>query len=170
MPTISSQPSSARAADDPILRNALRYTISAREYATLHKYILSRSRVVRKHAPSVEKVNRIMNGPGSASRRGSAEEGAETATGKEAPAMTDKRAQQEASKAMVGADDFNTRAIRHSVRVFVGTAVGMKVWTTAMAKIMGKGKEYVRLSCLDFTGCRDRRRIAIALDFSSGKH
>src|SRR5688572_13480871 len=43
----------AKTATDPILQNALRYTISAKEYETLHKYIISRSKVLRRNAPSV---------------------------------------------------------------------------------------------------------------------
>jgi hypothetical protein len=37
---------------DPVLRNALRYTVSAREYKLLHRYLLSRAAVVRKKTPS----------------------------------------------------------------------------------------------------------------------
>ena len=33
---------------DPVTRNALRYTISAREYQLLHQYLLSRTPVLRK--------------------------------------------------------------------------------------------------------------------------
>ena len=33
---------------DPILRNALRYTVSAKEYKLLHRYLISRSRAVKK--------------------------------------------------------------------------------------------------------------------------
>lgn len=37
---------------DPILRNALRYTISAREYETLHQYLISRSPpAIQRRAP-----------------------------------------------------------------------------------------------------------------------
>src|SRR3954447_26826952 len=54
----------ARSTTDPILRNALRYTISAREYATLHKYVISRSRALKKRAPTVDTVQRIIEGAG----------------------------------------------------------------------------------------------------------
>jgi hypothetical protein len=37
---------------DPILQNALRYTVSAREYKLLHRYLLSRATVVKKKTPS----------------------------------------------------------------------------------------------------------------------
>lgn len=39
----SSPPPSPAKKIDPILRNALRYTISAKEYETLHQYLISRS-------------------------------------------------------------------------------------------------------------------------------
>lgn len=45
---------------DPVLRNTLRYTISAREYAVLHKYILSRSRVLRRASPTPSSVERAL--------------------------------------------------------------------------------------------------------------
>jgi hypothetical protein len=35
---------------DPILRNALRYTISPREYQLLHQYLLSRAPAVKKRS------------------------------------------------------------------------------------------------------------------------
>jgi len=36
---------------DPVLRNTLRYTISAKEYELLHGYLLSRASAIRKRAP-----------------------------------------------------------------------------------------------------------------------
>src|SRR5689334_4311964 len=102
----SAAPRQAAAKDDPILRNALRYTMSAREYAALHKYILSRSRVLKKRAPSVETVNRIMNGDKPASRRGSLED-----KGKGKMKDADGGKPDAAARAgLVGADDFNARA------------------------------------------------------------
>jgi hypothetical protein len=55
---------SAKSTADPILRNALRYTISAKEYETLHKYIISRSKVLRRNAPTVAKVEKLVERPG----------------------------------------------------------------------------------------------------------
>lgn len=83
---------------DPVLRNTLRYTISAREYAALHKYVLSRSRVLRRATPS----------PGSV-----------------------ERALQPAKK---GADDYNAKAVRHALRVFVATWLGMNGWDAVMKR------------------------------------
>ncbi|KAG6997497.1 hypothetical protein G7Y79_00040g076620 [Physcia stellaris] len=46
---------------DPILRNTLRYTLSAKEYKTLHEYLISRSpRAVRRKAPRPPKYDSIV--------------------------------------------------------------------------------------------------------------
>lgn len=42
-PYPSPPPSAAQIQADPILRNALRYTLSAKEYKALHQYLISRS-------------------------------------------------------------------------------------------------------------------------------
>ncbi|KAF4434783.1 hypothetical protein FACUT_7686 [Fusarium acutatum] len=91
---------SSRAVNDPVLRNTLRYTISAHEYASLHKYILSRSRVLRRAAPTPNRVERALQPP-------------------------------------KGGDDYNARTVRHALRVFVMTFLGMKGWDI-VAKRMGK--------------------------------
>ncbi len=124
----------ARSTTDPILRNALRYTISAREYATLHKYVISRSRALKKRAPTVDTVQRIIEGArprkltggkGGKGRGKGAEDGEE-----------DKAA------AARGADDYNARAVRHSIRVFVATGALMKLWGVVSARLTGKKHEY----------------------------
>src|SRR3569833_133883 len=127
----SAAPRQAAAKDDPILRNALRYTMSAREYAALHKYNLSRSRVLRKRAPSVDTVNRIMNGDRPASRRGSLED---KGKGK----MKDQDA-----KKVDGAGGRNARAVRHSIRAFLATGIGLKLWSVVMRRLTGNKQEYV---------------------------
>lgn len=126
---------SAKQTTDPVLRNTLRYTISAREYALLHRYILSRSRQVKKRVPTVETVNRIMNGPGDSTKKAIAAEMnvrdvGSTSAGAGAGAG-----------AMVGADDFNARAVRHSLRVFAATAAGMKLYALVAEKLMGAKRE-----------------------------
>jgi hypothetical protein len=55
---------SAKSTADPILRNALRYTISAKEYETLHKYIISRSKLLKRNAPTVANVEKLVERPG----------------------------------------------------------------------------------------------------------
>ncbi|KAM0556979.1 hypothetical protein ACHAPJ_005658 [Fusarium lateritium] len=94
----SSRPSAATT--DPVLRNTLRYTISAHEYASLHKYILSRSRVLRRSTPTPNRVEKALQPP-------------------------------------KGGDDYNARTVRHALRVFVMTFLGMKGWD-AVAKRMSK--------------------------------
>ncbi|KAL8925419.1 MAG: hypothetical protein Q9208_003511 [Pyrenodesmia sp. 3 TL-2023] len=56
-----SPPSSPKASKvDPVLRNALRYTISAKEYKTLHEYLVTRSPTgLRKRAPPPAKVDAL---------------------------------------------------------------------------------------------------------------
>ncbi|KAM4062818.1 hypothetical protein HRG_007634 [Hirsutella rhossiliensis] len=98
-PTRSS--SSAAAPVDPILRNTLRYTISAREYAVLHKYILSRSRVLRRNAPGPASVDKAL-----------------------APAR--------------GTEDHNAKAVRHALRVFAATWLGMKGWDVVASRMGNK--------------------------------
>ncbi|KAJ4349982.1 uncharacterized protein N0V89_008603 [Didymosphaeria variabile] len=47
---------------DPIVRNALRYTISPREYQLLHQYLLSRAPAVRKRTLPPKRYDAIANG------------------------------------------------------------------------------------------------------------
>lgn len=82
-------------------------------------------------------VNRIMNGvDAGAAKKGKATAGpvvdmdvadvASTSAGLDAGAG-----------AMLGADDFNARAVRHSLRVFGVTAVAMKLYGLALQKFGG---------------------------------
>jgi hypothetical protein len=48
---------------DPVLRNALRYTISAKEYELLHQYLLSRAPAVKKRTPTPRRFDAISKGP-----------------------------------------------------------------------------------------------------------
>ena len=45
---------------DPILRNALRYTVSAKEYRLLHQYLISRAPAVRKRTPPPPRYDAII--------------------------------------------------------------------------------------------------------------
>ncbi|KAL8913935.1 MAG: hypothetical protein Q9171_001320 [Xanthocarpia ochracea] len=59
-PYPSPPPSPVPSRVDPILRNVLRYTISAREYKTLHDYLITRSPpALRKRAPPPAQVDSI---------------------------------------------------------------------------------------------------------------
>ncbi|KAI9644033.1 hypothetical protein NHQ30_007385 [Ciborinia camelliae] len=93
---------SAKSTADPILRNALRYTISAKEYETLHKYIISRSKVLKRNAPTVIKVEKLVERP--------------------------------------GRDDYNAAAVRGSLRLFLATSAGLKIWSLFTERFMGAGK------------------------------
>jgi len=54
-------PPAAPAKVDPVLRNALRYTISAKEYETLHQYLIKRSPpAVRRRAPQPPRYEAIV--------------------------------------------------------------------------------------------------------------
>jgi hypothetical protein len=125
----------ARSTADPILRNALRYTISAREYATLHKYVISRSRALKKRAPTVDTVQRIIEGQPRKPAGGKGAKGKGKGRGSEDG--------DENAGAAHGADDYNARAIRHSIRVFVATGAMMKLWGVVSARLTGKKQEYV---------------------------
>lgn len=127
---------SAKQTTDPVLRNTLRYTISAREYALLHRYILSRSRQLKKRVPTVETVNHIMNGSGDASKKQAA---AAELNVRDVPSTS--AGVGAGAGAMIGADDYNARAVRHSLRVFAATAAGMKLYALVAEKFMGAKKD-----------------------------
>ncbi|KAK3942643.1 hypothetical protein QBC46DRAFT_425775 [Diplogelasinospora grovesii] len=127
-------PVTAKSTSDPILRNALRYTISAREYALLHKYIISRSRMLKRRAPSVDAVQKIMHGD--QTRKGRGRDAATDDGGDVGKETTTTPA------AVVGADDYNARAVRHSIRVFVATGALMKLYGIVTARLlMGKKQD-----------------------------
>jgi hypothetical protein len=63
MSSSSSEPSASRPERiDPVLRNALRYTISPREYELLHQYLLSRAPAVKKRTLPPKKYDAIAKG------------------------------------------------------------------------------------------------------------
>jgi hypothetical protein len=91
---------SAKSTADPVLRNALRYTISAKEYETLHRFVISRSKVLKRNAPTVARVEKLVERP--------------------------------------GRDDYNASAVRASLRVFLATAAGLKVWEGVKLRVLGR--------------------------------
>lgn len=111
---------------DPVLRNAIRYTMSPREYESLHKYVLSRSRVLRRRAPSVQAVEKYVEGGSDDAARPKGK-----GQGKDASAGSGGRG-----------DSYNARAVRHALRIFVATNLGMKAYDMIMARIKGQ-KPYV---------------------------
>ncbi|KAI9704006.1 MAG: hypothetical protein M1820_005627 [Bogoriella megaspora] len=61
----SSQPGpTPRSTSDPILRNALRYTVSEREYKLLHQYLISRAPAVRKRTIKPARYEAIIKSHG----------------------------------------------------------------------------------------------------------
>ncbi|KAK2626174.1 hypothetical protein QTJ16_004436 [Diplocarpon rosae] len=105
----------ARSTTDPILRNALRYTISAKEYETLHRYILSRSKLLKRSAPSVARVERLEGGGGEAAGGGRGEGAAGGGFG----------------------SDYNAAAVRASLRVFLASSAVLRVWGAVKGRLLG---------------------------------
>lgn len=135
-PVVPNGSVTAKSTTDPILRNALRYTISAREYALLHKYVISRSRALKKRAPTVDTVQSIINGTPRGRGRAQSWSKGDKRKGK------DREGEEEKAVAAAGADDYNARAIRHSIRVFVASGALMKLWSVVSARLMlGKKHE-----------------------------
>lgn len=139
---------SAKATTDPVLRNTLRYTISAREYALLHRYVLSKSRQLKKRVPTVETVNRIMNGDAGSSsnagdrkRKAKAKEGIPSIDMSVADVGSTSAGVNAGAGAILGADDYNARAVRHSMRVFATTAIALKAWGVIATRFMGQKQD-----------------------------
>ncbi|KAL8740816.1 MAG: hypothetical protein Q9190_006517 [Brigantiaea leucoxantha] len=95
-----SQPSAPRIAD-PILRNALRYTISEKEYKALHEYLISRAPpALRKRAIPPSRVTSFVKAN----------------------------------------DEFNAAAVRASLRVFIASQTGLKIWALITTYIAERGR------------------------------
>lgn len=134
-PRPASAPKSKPSAVDPVLRNALRYTISAREYESLHRYVISRSRILRKRAPAVNTVEKYINGE--SNRRTSV--GRDTVGGKgKEKAGSRSLEPRGGGGGGGGGDSYNARAVRHALRVFVATGIGAKAYEMLIARIKGQ--------------------------------
>jgi hypothetical protein len=105
------------------MRNALRYTISAREYGLLHKYVISRSKAFKKRAMSVEGFREVVEGSGAQAQGKGKGKGKEKDEGR-----------------VKVVDDYNARAVRHSLRVFIATGAAMKLWEMVQRRL-GKKNE-----------------------------
>ena len=122
--TPATQSPTAKSTTDPVLRNALRYTVSPREYAALHKYVLSRSPLLRRRAPSVNSNYASVNNSLVAN-----------------DASTPRRPPPDRPEAAVlgpaaDGDDFNIKAVRHALRVFVVGVLGLKGWDMVSRRIL----------------------------------
>ena len=93
------QSNPGRSTFDPVLRNALRYTVSAKEYQVVHNYFANRS------PPVVKK--RVLTPSKYPPARGSN-------------------------------DDFNSAAIRASLRVFVASGAGLTAWDLVKKQLFAK--------------------------------
>jgi hypothetical protein len=94
----------------------------------------------------VDTVERMMGGP-----RGREQSGSKGVKGK----GKGKESEDERAVAMRRDDDYNARAIRHSIRVFVATGTLMKLWGMVSARLMGKKQEYA-ISICTFWSCADK--------------
>ncbi|KAM7221786.1 hypothetical protein V8F06_002779 [Rhypophila decipiens] len=132
---------SASPATDPIVRNALRYTISAREYALLHKYVISKSRALKKRAPTVDSVTKMMDGPGPNDKASQGSGKGKTGKRRVSVAPTEGGGKTVQGGNTGGADTYNTKAIRHSIRVFVATGALLKLWDIVQARVLAKKQD-----------------------------
>lgn len=113
-----------------IARNAIRYTVSEREYALLHRYVLARSRALRKRLPVPAST---------AAEAGVESKLAPSSTGSaEGPSIPGKkRPPIHTMKSPLDDGDYNARAVRHAVRVFLATAAAMKAWEMVRRRLPG---------------------------------
>lgn len=70
MSSVTSDPSSSASGIsrdkplDPVTRNALRYTVSAKEYKLLHRYLISKAPPVKKRTPRPQKYEATVDKDG----------------------------------------------------------------------------------------------------------
>lgn len=69
--------------------------------------------MLKRNAPSVARVEKLISRP----------------QGRNVPQGQEVRA---------GADDYNAAAIRESLRVFMGTAIGLKAWAVIGERLLGR--------------------------------
>ncbi|KAI9775176.1 MAG: hypothetical protein M1835_005919, partial [Candelina submexicana] len=89
---------------DPILRNALRVTVSAKEYKLLHHYLINRSPpAVQKRAPQPRRYESIV----------------------------------------LSQNDYNAATVRASLRVFLTTQTGLKLWDVISGKLFSREQSQI---------------------------
>ena len=97
-----SPPSSPKKSSDPILRNAIRYTLSEQEYDAFRKFLATRApRSIRRRALPSKKYESLVPEP----------------------------------------SDYNATAIRASLRIFVVSQIGLKVWELISTRVLAKGRK-----------------------------
>ncbi|KAL9124907.1 MAG: hypothetical protein Q9217_005819 [Psora testacea] len=113
---------------DSILRNALRYTISQKEYETLQRYLLTRSPpTIRRKAPPPQKYQALV-------QKG---------------------------------DDFNAATIRASLRVFIISQTGLKLWDLISTRLLARSKPASLAGFALSVYPADQLRITIAIYFAT---
>ena len=93
----------------------------------MHKYVLSKSKALKRNVPTVAAVERILDG---------SDKSGSSSPSSRRKGKKDNRFTGDGD----GADTYNARAVRHSMRVFVTTGVLMRLWRIVEAR-MGKGKK-----------------------------
>ena len=98
----SPPPSPGKRKVDPILRNALRYTISKEEYEILIKYLRTRApRAIQRRTSSLRTYSSLVR----------------------------------------NVDDYNGATIRASLRVFIVTQAGLKIWDLIATHVLAKARQ-----------------------------
>lgn len=136
--------------------------MSAREYALLHRYVLSRSRAVRRRvpAPEKEKSEGGTEGEATATKAGGNFEPAPWAVSPEelrraesrvvpGSARTDGNAGGETPRdrdraggaGIINDEDYNARAVRHAIRVFLLTGTALKAWDLVKKRFLARRHE-----------------------------
>jgi len=109
--------SSDRLESQPLLCNTLKYTVTAKEYRYLYRFVISRNSAIKKKAPSPAHYEAFLyktNGGAGGTNAASSGSG------------------------------YNAAAVRDSMRLFLILAVGMKTWDTLSKRLFGKGRPSAR--------------------------
>lgn len=116
-----------------------------------------------------EPQNRGRGGGGQALAKGYATNtgsgGGASSSDKESKAMAKEEVLARIAGKGAGADDYNARAIRHSLRVFIATGALMKLWGIVSARVLGKKQGYVI-----HPRCRSRVFIPPLVGIASGRN
>jgi hypothetical protein len=84
--------------------------------------------------PAVETVQRVMGGRPQNSGR----QAIDRSQGPSTVRASEEQADLGGSS---GGDDYNARAVRHSIRVFVATGAAMKLWSLLSSRLMARKQE-----------------------------
>lgn len=90
--------------------------------------------MLRRNAPAVETVARMVNGPASGKTTARVEGGSRKG---EVRGADKNKPEKGAVDPLAPVNDYNVRAVRHSIRVFVATSIAMKAWGMIAKRLMG---------------------------------